>query len=56
MGVGPGVEVVGGKSVAVDQRVEVGLTVAVDLIVVGVGEITALLQPARKNVIISKEI
>ena len=53
-GVGIGVEV--GTSVAVGQRVEVGLIVAVDLIVVGVGEITALLQLARNNVIISQEI
>ena len=54
MGVGICVEV--GTSVAVGQRVEVGLKVAVDLIVVGVGAITTLLQPARNNVIISKEI
>ena len=54
MGVGISVEV--GRSVAVGQRVEVGLKVAVDLIIVGVGAITTLLQPARNNVIISKEI
>lgn len=53
-GVGIGVEV--GALVDVSQRVEVGLTVTVDLIGAGVGEITALLQPARNNVIVSKEI
>ena len=54
------ISVINGASVAVtvgnSVLVEMGVNVRVDLICVGVGEITAPLQPASNKIIINNEI